>query len=113
MGYPNQVSSKDPQGSHIGSSKGFVLLEALVAMSLILSVWMSLVATYETLALRTTLAERKRAQLRSELDAFEVSENTRVAHRVNIKGQIHESSRVSGRNRAQHAASKPSIKNQR
>ena len=113
----NQVTPKDPFESHIYSvkdlAKGFVLLEVLVAMSLILSAWMALVGTYQNLALRTTQIESKRAQLRSRFDAYEVSEQARGSISTNIKGQNHESTRVFSRHRTQHATSQPSSKNQR
>jgi len=113
----NQVTPKDPYEPHIYAvkdlAKGFVLLEVLVAMSLILGAWMALVGTYQNLALRTTQIESKRAQLRSGFDAYEVSEQARVSTSTNIKGQNHESSRVSSRHRAQHATAKPTSKNKR
>jgi type II secretory pathway component PulJ len=117
MHQPNQVAPKDPFKSHIHTvkdlAKGFVLLEVLVAMSLILGTWMALVGTYQNLALRTTQIESKRAQLRREFDTFEVSEQFRVSVNTNTKGQNHESSRVSSRHRTEHAATKPASKNKR
>ena len=113
----NQVAPKDPFELHIYSvkdlAKGFVLLEVLVAMSLILGTWMALVGTYQNLALRTTQIESKRVQLRREFAAFEVSEQARVSTSINTKGQNYESSRVSSRHRAQHATAKPTSKNKR
>ena len=117
MRQPYQVASKDPFKAQIGFArdlaKGFVLLEVLVAMSLILGSWMALVGTYQNLVLRATQIESKRAQLRREFDAFEVSEQLRVSISTNTKGQNHESSRVSSRHRAQHATSQSTSKNQR
>jgi type II secretory pathway component PulJ len=117
MRQPCQVASKDPFKAQIGSrkdlAKGFVLLEVLVAMSLILGSWMALVGTYQSLVLRATQMESKRAQLRREFDAFEVSEQLRISIIPNTKGQNHESSRVSSRHRAQHATSQSTSKNQR
>ena len=84
-----------------------------MAMSLILGSWMALVGTYQNLVLRATHMESKRAQLRREFDAFEVSEQLRVRIKTNTKGQNHESSRVSSRHRAQHATSQSASKNQR
>ena len=82
-------------------------------MSLILGSWMALVGTYQNLVLRATQVESKRAQLRRELDAFEVSEQFRVSISANTKGQNHESSRVSRRHRAQHATAQSTSQNQR
>ena len=113
MHHPYQVTHKHASDHQIDTSQGFILLEVLVAMSLILGTWMALVGTYQNLALRTTQIESKRAQLRREFDAFEVSEQTRVSASTNIKGQNHESSRVSSRYRTKHAATKPTSKNKR
>ena len=117
MCQPCQVTSKDSCKAQIGLerdlAKGFVLLEVLVAMSLILGVWMALVGTYQNLVLRTTQLESKRAQLGRGFDAFEVSEQARVSANTNTKGQTHESSRVSSRYRTQHATSQSTSKNQR
>jgi len=93
--------------------QGFVLLEVLVAMSLILGSWMASVSTYQNLVLRATQMEAKRTQLRREFDAFEVSEQARVSISTNTKGQNHESSRVPSRHRAQHVTSQPPSKNKR
>jgi len=117
MRQPCQVVLKDPFKAQIGLrrdlAKGFVLLEVLVAMSLILGSWMALVGTYQNLVLRATQMESERAQLRREFDAFEVSEQLRVSVSANTKGHNHESSRVSRRHRAQHATSQSASKNQR
>jgi prepilin-type N-terminal cleavage/methylation domain-containing protein len=94
-------------------AKGFVLLEVLVAMSLILGSWMALVGTYQNLVLRVTQMESKRAQLRRELDAFEIGEHTRVNEVTTSKGLINESPRMPGRSRTQHGATKSSVKNKR
>ena len=93
--------------------QGFVLLEVLVAMSLILGAWMASVGAYQNLALRSAQTESKRVQLQREFNAFEMSEHARASIRKNSKGQTHESTRVSSRNRAQHVTSQPTLKNQR
>ena len=113
MHQPYPVTHKHAPDHQIDTSQGFILLEVLVAMSLILGSWMALVGTYQNLVLRATQVESKRAQLRRELDAFEVSEQFRVSISANTKGQNHESSRVSRRHRAQHAAAQPTSQNQR
>jgi len=113
MRQPCQVTQIDPSDRQIDASQGFVLLEVIVAMSLILGSWMALVGTYQNLALRTSQTEAKRVQLRREFDAFEVSEQLRVSVNTKVKGQKHESSGVSHRHSAQHAASQPPSKNQR
>ena len=73
MSPTNQVTYKDLSADQIEGSQGFVLLEVIVAMSLILGSWMALVGTYQNLALRTAQTESKRTQLRTEFDAFEVA----------------------------------------
>jgi competence protein ComGF len=117
MCQPCQVASKDSCKAQIGLrsslAKGFVLLEVLVAMSMILGSWITLVGTYQNLVMRTTQMESKRVQLRREFDVFEVSEQARVSASTNTKGQNHESSRVSSRHRAQHATAQSASKNQR
>ena len=82
-------------------------------MSLILGAWTALVGSYQNLALRTAQAESKRVQLRAELDTFEINEQARASTKANIKGPIHESSRVFSRNRAQHATTQSALKNKR
>jgi prepilin-type N-terminal cleavage/methylation domain-containing protein len=113
MRQPYLVNQKDRSDPRTHASKGFVLLEVLVAMSLILGAWMALVGTYQSLALRTTQAESKRAGLRKQLDTFEIGEQARAISKVNIKGPIHESSRVSSRNRAKPVTSQSPAKNKR
>jgi prepilin-type N-terminal cleavage/methylation domain-containing protein len=108
-----QVLEKELLNPRIDRRQGFVLLEVLVAMSLILGSWMASVGTYQNLVLRATQIESRRAQLRREFDAFEVSEQARVSTSINTKGQNHESSRVSHRHRAQHATSQSPSKNKR
>jgi Tfp pilus assembly protein PilV len=106
MCQPRQV----PQ---IDRPQGFVLLEVLVAMNLILGSWMTSVGAYQNLALRSTQTESKRVQLQREFDAFEMSEHARARISPNSKGQINESTRVSSRNRTKHLTSQPTLKNQR
>jgi Tfp pilus assembly protein PilE len=113
MHQPYPVAHKQAPDHQIDTSQGFVLLEVIVAMSLILGSWIALVGTYQNLVLRATHMESKRAQLGRGFDAFEVSEQARVSANTNTKGQTHESSRVSSRYRTQHATSQSTSKNQR
>jgi type II secretory pathway component PulJ len=108
-----QVTSKDLSDDQTEGSQGFVLLEVIVAMSLILGSWMALLGTYQNLALRTAQVESKRAQLRREFDTFEIGEQLRLRVSTNTKGQNHESSRVYRRHRAQHATTQSTSQNQR
>ena len=56
---------------------GFILLEVLVAMSLILGVWMTSVGAYQGLALRLAQQEGRRSELRLDFDAYELAEQLR------------------------------------
>ena len=50
------------------TQNGFILLEVLVAMGLILGVWMTSIGAYQGLALRLAQQESKRFQLRQAFD---------------------------------------------
>ncbi len=113
MCQPCQVFEEKLLNPRIDKPQGFVLLEVLVAMSLILGSWMALVGTYQNLTLRTIQTESKRAQLRSEFDAFEMSQQARVSISTHSKGQSNESTRVSSRNRTKHVTAQPALKNER
>jgi Tfp pilus assembly protein PilV len=101
---------------------GFVLLEVLVAMSLILGVWMTSISAYQGLALWFKQQGSKRAELRRNLDTYELAEQLRanaIQHillnpsNISSKDTKNESSRVSSWNRAVHPATKSTTKNQR
>jgi Tfp pilus assembly protein PilV len=114
MPEPHQALRKGLLADSDGN--GFVLLEVLLAMSLIVGVWMALVGTYQNLALRNAQEESKRAQLKKEFDAFEIGEHLRAntaAAAASSKGLSHESSRVSSRNRAIPVTSKSTSQKQR
>ena len=59
-------------------SNGFILLEALVAMSLILGAWLASMNTYQAIALRFIAQEAERVQLRKVLDLYEIQERIRA-----------------------------------
>ena len=109
MYFAEQVLPKKP----LDKSNGFVLLEVLLAMSLILGSWMTMLGTYQNLTLRITQEENTRNQLRKELDAFEISEHLRANDDFAIKGLINESPRMPSRTRNQHGAVKSTNKNKR
>lgn len=90
--------------------QGFILLEALIAMSLIVGVWMGMVQIYQGLAFRQIKIQSEKAQLRKESDVFELSEHARSHTHGSVK---HESSRVLSRSRAVPNASQPPLKNKR
>jgi len=97
------VTIRDHEPSTNGSARpnGFILLEVLVAMSLIMGSWMTATHSYQKLALILLQQERKRSQLRSELDAYEIA---------SVKN---DATRVSGRNHTLRTSTKPAIKGQR
>ena len=101
---------------------GFILLEVLVAMSLILGVWMTSIGAYQGLALRLIQQESKHSQLRQDLDAYELAEQVRANSSQNkspsipntfSKGLKNESSRVSSRNRSLRSVAKSTFENER
>ncbi|CAM3659405.1 hypothetical protein [Polynucleobacter brandtiae] len=54
-------------------ANGFILLEVLVAMSLVASSWVALGATYQQLALRLAIVQEQRAQMKKALDEHEIN----------------------------------------
>jgi len=105
------------------AQKGFILLEVLVAMGLILGVWMTSIGAYQGLVLRWSQQESKRSQLRQVFDVYELTEQDRVNKiqinlpnvsnipNISSKDIKNESSRVSGRNRSLYPATKSTFKN--
>ena len=93
-----------------GAQEGFILLEVLIAMSLILVVWMSMVQIYLGLALRQTQLQSQKTELRKELDVFEHSEHARF---ISVGPVKNESTRVLSRYRSLPSASQPLTKNKR
>ena len=98
------------------NSNGFILLETLVAMSLILGVWMASIEAYQGLALRLVEQEARRLQLRGAFDAYEISEQHRAHVRqiqpsISSKDLKYESSRVSSRNSSLRPIAKPTSTN--
>ena len=93
-----------------GMQQGFILLEALIAMSLIVGVWMGMVQIYQGMALRQTKLQAEKVQLRKELDVFELSEHARSYVHGSVK---HESTRVLGRSGAVPSAPHSAVKNKR
>ena len=104
-------------------ANGFVLLEVLLATSLILGAWMASIGAYQGLALRFHQQESKRSNLRQIFDDYEIAEQVRadrtqsmfshISHVSNVSsgGIQHESSRVSRRNRTLHSITQPTTKN--
>jgi type II secretory pathway component PulJ len=99
-------ASKRPDSRSLAeNTQGFILLEVLVAMSMILGVWITSVGAYQRLALNLIQQEAQRSQLRKELDAFEIQEHGRF--KFNLPSEIlrDDSTRVPSRNRSMHTTS--------
>jgi Tfp pilus assembly protein PilV len=90
--------------------KGFILLEVLVAMGLIVGVWISTTHIYQGLALRQFKLQAQKAQIRKQSDAFELSEHLRSHSEGRPKN---ESSRVPYRARTLRDAAQSPAKGQR
>ena len=101
---------------------GFILLEVLVAMSLILGAWMASLASYQGIALRHGQQASKRQVLRLQWDQHELQEQARSQgtqmqlpnqpHVVN-QGKKNESARMPSRNRPVRATTQSAITHQR
>jgi competence protein ComGF len=96
-----------------GNCQGFILLEVLIAMSMILGVWISSVGAYQRLTLSLAQYDAKRTQIRKEWDVFEIQEQVRPSNNLPSKKLNHESARVSGRHRALRATTQSTFKDKR
>jgi Tfp pilus assembly protein PilV len=96
--------------SRIENCEGFVLLEVLVAMSLILGVWTASIGVYQRLALYLTQQEAHRSDLRKEFDAFEVQEHARSSQLFSQQGLSRDPARVPSRHRSVRNATQSSVK---
>jgi hypothetical protein len=65
------------RSNSVQAPNGFIVLGALIAMSLILGVWMTAVDTYHALVLNIAHHERKRAELLEAFDQYELTEQMR------------------------------------
>lgn len=100
----------DSQVNVSRAEKGFVLLEALVVMTVIVGAWMALLDSYQGLVLQSGQIQAKKAELRTQADAFEIQEYLRA----NANSEIHHaSSRLFSRNHAQHDLAQPLINDHR
>jgi hypothetical protein len=59
-------------------ANGFILLEILVAMSLVSTSWMALENTFQHMILRLGQLQEKRVQIKKELDQYELSLFTKI-----------------------------------
>ena len=58
-----------------GQAGGFILLEVLLAMSLVLIGWIGSVNTYQALILRMGQEQQKRVHIYQELDQHEIEQS--------------------------------------
>ena len=79
------------------SSQGFILLEVLIAMSLVLTSWLVLSHTYQALALRFGQLQEQRMQSKKESDQFEIHLHSAASAKTDL---INESARMSSRSSA-------------
>jgi type II secretory pathway pseudopilin PulG len=93
-----------PQSVHIpgllNQANGFILLEVLVAMSLVTTSWIVLGNTYQQMVLRLGQLQEQRAQMKQVLDQHELALLT-MAQSKNLshhpRKSLNESSRMSRR----------------
>lgn len=93
--------------------RGFILLEVLVAMGMILTVWMISVGVFQRATLNLMQLEAKRSQLRKELDVFETQECNRANLNLSGKGLSGDFARMSSRNHSMHTTTQPTPKDKR
>ena len=98
------------------TSNGFILLEVLMAIGLVLGTWMTSIAAYQKLASYLIQQESKRAALRKEFDDFERNLQLQLLGQKSIlkissknlhEGVKHASSRSVYRHRALRSSAQP------
>lgn len=97
----------------VANSQGFILLEVLVAMSMILGLWISSARAYQRLTLTLVQQEAQRSQIRKEFDAFEIQEHSRSSVTFTDKDLNNDFARVPGRHRALRTTTQPALKDKR
>lgn len=92
---------KSRQAPHLkGSAKGFVLLEVLVAMSIVAGSWVALEGSYHRLVLRMAQIQAKKAVINRERDQYEAALFAAMqSNKPNSKVALSEPSGVSSRSR--------------
>ncbi len=91
---PSKYSHRPTKSQGLkGQANGFVLLEVLVAMSLIATSWISLGNTYQKLVLLMGQLGVRRLQIHQELDQHEISQAT-AAKIVSRESLLNESTGV-------------------
>ena len=90
------------------TEKGFVLLEALVAITVIVGAWIALLESYHRLVLQHGQLQAKKTELCTQADTFEIHEYLRA----NVISETHhDPSRLLGRTHAQHDPTQPPVSN--
>jgi hypothetical protein len=84
----SQIQKSSLPQSNI-KANGFILLEVLVAMSLVASSWMGLSNTYQGMILRLGQLQEKKVELRKEMDRHELA--------ILIAAQSNNSNQISGK----------------
>ena len=104
-------------GSHsinrFASPDGFILLEVLVAMSLIMGAWMVSANAYQRLALVLVQQESKRSEIRRQIDAHELEVYSKAVALYEAESVKNEFARVFSRNHTLRASSKSPAKGKR
>lgn len=84
----------------MGQAQGFVLLELLVAMSIVASSWIALEGSYHHLVLKMGQIHVKKAAINRELDQYEIALFTTMQSGIpDSKVGLNESSGMSRRSR--------------
>jgi hypothetical protein len=84
----------------IGQASGFVLLEVLLATSIVASSWIALEGSYHRLVFKMAQIQVKKAAINRERDQYEAALFTAMhSDKPNAKVVLNESSRMSRRSR--------------
>lgn len=97
---------------HCNSSSGFILLEVLIAMTIVMGSWMVSTHAYQKLALNLSQQESKRSQLRKEFDSYEMEMHSRP-HSHQLGALKDDAARVLSGNDTLRTAVKSIVKGQR
>ena len=99
--------------NRFASPDGFILLEVMVAISLIMGAWMVSANAYQRLALVLGQQESKRSEIRRQIDAHELEVYSNAVALYEAGSVKNELARVSGRNHTLRASSKSPPKGKR
>ncbi|WP_215380638.1 type IV pilus modification PilV family protein [Polynucleobacter paludilacus] len=59
---------------NVSKANGFILLEVLIAMSLIAGAWMGLANQYQVMAMRFVQSQERRIQIQEQMNQFEIAQ---------------------------------------